>query len=350
MFNLLSKNKNRGQENQNNSNKNYDSKKIKKIFWKDIKVNDEFVDGSKVLSIHEQYIEDCYSVNETILSSTHLLLCDISKTNNKTKKWIDEEFGKYEIPTLYDKHCYFKNLDETIRKYEDENRSEEDGLVYMNKDQIMSMLQDSSEDKYEVVESDPCKIGKYLYWLPVETIYNLIKVSDKNIRLIKEYSDNRNYKINKIKEIKYVGKRDVFCVETDSHRFETCGMVHHNSVTLRNIIMHCLTHGQKICIGLIDLKFTEFVPFKGVKNVVAVANTVKEAAELLRLMREVMYKRNQEMSKIGINDIKDFKPTKPTNEYMIYNRKFSGDEEVEIRLKNGEIKTVKVKEIEKYIE
>lgn len=443
----------------------------KTIFWKDIKIGDKFIDGSRVKSIHDEYRTYCYDINGVILSNTHLLLCDISYSSNETKNWIEKEFGNYNIPTLYDKHCYFENLDETLIKYEDENRSEEDGLVYMTHDQINSMLTESQQSSYEVVESDPCKVDEYIYWLPVETINNLVRVLKENIYLLK-YKDNyicqelekkysqsnknndkdenrkinkNNVKINeneenikilrnelnckeskiiyncsnnnseneqnkryynserseekednnsidssngnieninqvnknniinkiksvtqnaihkkssrsdiydlvKIENIGFIGQRDVFCVETDSHRFETCGMIHHNSVTLRNIILHCLTHGQQICIGLVDLKFTEFTYFKGVNNVVAVANTVKEACELLRLMRECMYKRNEEMSKIGINDIKDFVPKKATNEYMIYNRKFSGDDEVEIRLKNGEVKTVKVKEIGGYLE
>lgn len=366
----------------------------KKIMWKDIQIGDKFLDGSEVKSIHEKYMEDCYSINDVVLSSTHLLLCDISKTSKNTKKWIEEEFGKYLIPTLFDRHVYFENLDETLYKYEDENRSSEDGLVYMTHKQIQSMLTEGQKSKYEVIKSDPCKVDENIYWLNVETINNLVKVLHEKIFLVQNYnfnnvnddvnnnnndnndndnSDNNNgkninsnvrnfqslrckiknnYNIMKIKNINYVGQRDVFCVETDSHKFETCKMIHHNSVTLRNIILHCLTHGQQISIGLVDLKFTEFTFFKGVNNVVAVANTVQEACELLRLMRQCMYTRNEEMSKLypPINDIKDFKPKSPTNEYMIYNRKFNGDDEVEIKLKNGEIKKVKVKEIKQYLE
>lgn len=157
-----------------------------------------------------------------------------------------------------------------------------------------------------------------------------------------------------LNEIQYVGKKEVFCVETDSHRFETgpevgYGLIHHNSVTLRNIIFHCLTHSEQIMIALIDLKLTEFEPFKGVKGVVAVANTVREAVEVLRIGREVMYKRNAQLAKLGLNDIKDFKPTQPTDEVVVAGRLLKDTDTVEIR-KGEEIKTVTVKELEQYLD
>lgn len=316
-----------------------------KKLWKDIKIGDEFLDGSKVTSIHDSYIEDCYNVffyknfackvinkkQNCVLSGTHLLLCDISKVSDKAKKWIEDNFSNYSIPTLYDKHVYYNNLDKLIEI------SNNGGKIY--KDELYSILDQEHSEKYEVIQSDKSKISQNEYWLPINALFLLVR--------------NFNEKIlcngNLIDYIEYFGKHEVFCIETDTHKYETCGLIHHNSVTLRNIIFHCLTHGEQICIALIDLKYTEFTYFKGVKNVVAVANTVREAAEIMRLGREVMYKRNQEMSKIGINDIKDFKPQKPTNEVIVAGRKLKDEDIVEIQLPNGEEKTVTVKELEQYL-
>jgi len=285
-----------------------------KKLWKNISIGDTFKDGSKVLSIHDSYEDDCYKISyghqSCILSKTHLLLIDVSCTEESIMCWIKENFDGYLIPTLYDKHIYLNN--ET---------------------------NDIEFSQFEVVESDPSKVSETEYWLPVETIFMLIRNFRQKLRC------NGNL----IEKIDYFGKQEVFCVETDTHKFNTCDLIHHNSVTLRNIIFHCLTHGDQISIALIDLKWTEFTPFKGMKNVVAVANTVQEAVEVMRVAREVMYKRNQEMAKLGINNIVDYKPQKPTTEVMVAGRKLSDDQEIEIKTVNGEVKTVTVKELEKYL-
>lgn len=308
---------------------------IEEKLWKDIKINDTFIDGSKVVSIHESYECECYDVfykesifkkeQHCILSNTHLLLCNISKLNNECKKWVKDNFSDWKIPTLYDKHIYYKDLTNILKDK-------------ITKKELLYSLEDPLNEKLEVIKSDCSKVSENEYWLPVNAIFLLEKQFKQKI-----ICNNKYIHVN------YVGKREVFCVETDTHKFETCGLIHHNSVTLRNIIFHCLTHGEQICIALIDLKFTEFTPFKNVKNVVAVANTVQEAAEIMRLGREVMYKRNQELAKLGINDIKDFKPTKPTNEVVVAGRKLKDTDTVEIKLPNGEEKTVTIKELEQYL-
>lgn len=303
-----------------------------KKLWKDIKVGDIFNDGSKVVSIHDRYTDDCYKViygffkkNYCILSSTHLLLCDIKLCDNSVKSWLCEHFGNYNIPTLVDRHLYFDNLEEII----DDNNIININDLFNNADHI----------KETVVQADKSRIDDNHYWLPVSTIFMLIKNFQQRI-----YCNG-----NLLKDIEYVGKKEVFCVETDTHKFETCNLTHHNSVTLRNIIFHCLTHGEKIAIALIDLKFTEFTYFKGVKNVVAVANTVKETAEIMRIARECMYKRNQELAKLGLTDIKDFKPQKPTDKVVVAGRTLNENEKIDIRLPNGEEKTITVKELEQYL-
>lgn len=295
---------------------------MRQILWKDIKIGDEFIDGSKVVSIHQSYIDDCYciyyknkskkdaEIKSIILSQDHLLLCDISKLSRKYKTFILKNFTDYGIPTVVDKHVYFDK----------------------EKDQILS-------EKYIVVEYDKSNVDKYLYWLPINLIFLLVNKFKQKI-----YCNN-----NIIINCTFEGKKEVFCVQTDTHKFEVNGLIHHNSVTLRNIIFHCLTHGEQIALALVDIKYTEFTYFKGMKNVIAVANTVKETVELLRIAKEVMYKRNQEMAKLGITDIKDFKPQKPTDEVIVAGRKLKDTDKVEIKV-NGEIKTVTVKELENYLQ
>ena len=290
-----------------------------KKLWKDIAIGDTFVDGSKVLSIHNRYVDECYKIyyevnnicHNMVLSKFHLLAINIDYIiSDKCRNWVFENFAGYMIPTYVDKHIYI--YDKKYKKVEETEKIVQYDLSYDEKNHII--------------------------WLPIISLYKLIEEGQKiicnNIEIL---------------NIEPVGLKEVFCVETDSHKFEANGLIHHNSVTLRNIIFHCLTHGENISIALIDLKYTEFTPFKDVKNVVAVANTVREAAEIMRIAKECMYKRNQEMSKIGINDIKDYKPQKPTDEVMIFNRKFNDNDKVEIRLTNGEVKTLTVKEVEQYL-
>lgn len=291
--------------------------------WKEIELGDKFLDGSKVIEIHDPYEEECYKLHykykfknyEIELSKSHLLLCDISKIDDNIKDEI-EKWSEYGIPTVYDQHIYV----------EDEN----DILDILNNKNI--------EPMYEPVEWDNVRVEDNLYWLPIEAINWLLlnkqKVTCNDCKLTKS---------------EYIGIKTVQCVMTDTHQYQTNHLIHHNSVSLRNIIFHCLTHSSDIAIALIDLKYTEFSIYKGVKNVVAVANTVQEAAEIMRVARECMYKRNQELAKLGLTDIKDHKPQEPTDEVIVCNRKLNDNDTVEIELPNGERKIVTVKELESYL-
>lgn len=323
--------------------------KVKKKQWKDIKVGDEFLDGSKVLALHEPYISDVYEVSYSSnrlfkrfdfsfeLSSDHLLLCDISKVSKENRDFIDETFGDYIIPTLYDKHIWLDKLDKDL-----------EGNYLPN-------LNDYIRSETVLVEGDRSKVSETEYWLPVKFIHDLLSIRETVIC--------NGYELKS----RYIGEKEVFCVETDTHQYNTIGynesldgeidklnnpkygLIHHNSVSIRDVIFHCLTHGEDITIGLVDVKLTEFEPWKGHKNVAAVANNVKEAIELARLAREVMYKRNAELAKLGLNDIADFKPQKPTNKVVVAGRNLTDDDTVEIKLMSGEIKTVTVKELEQYL-
>lgn len=323
---------------------------MKKV-WNSISIGDKFIDGSTITEIHEPYISECYKIhwnnenilnnifnkskgNECTVSEDHLLLCDISKLTEKSKKWAMDTFANCIIPTEFDKHSWVD--EETMKAIDD---AVNNGVSYINKktmDGINKALMDGN-GKLEVVNGDLSYLGNGMLWLPCKAIFALTAELNETVIC----NGHRIY-------AEYMGKRKVFCVQTDTHKFETNGLIHHNSVALRNIIFHCLTHQYQISIALIDLKYTEFTPFKGVKGVVAVANTVKETCEIMRLAREVMYKRNQEMAKLGINDIKKFKPKQPTDMFDVAGHKMHEDDSIDIELPDGTQKTVKVKELENY--
>lgn len=115
------------------------------------------------------------------------------------------------------------------------------------------------------------------------------------------------------------------------------------SVTLRDIILHSLTHSDDIVWGGIDLKLSEFERYKSVKGCVGIANTIKEAAELLRMAREVMQKRNKFNAEHNLVDFADYKPSKPTDIIRIFGREFQEDTQFEVMI-NGEEKQMTAKE------
>lgn len=117
---------------------------------------------------------------------------------------------------------------------------------------------------------------------------------------------------------------------------------------MRNVIFHCIEHNNKISVALVDIKQTEFYPFKGMNGVVAVANSVQEAAEILRIGRSVMYSRNKKMQKIGLNDVADWKPKDWTGKIWVTGREFDKDEKIKVRV-DGEEKEMTALEIYEYL-
>jgi hypothetical protein len=325
--------------------------------WSDIAVGDEFPNGSVVKSIHEKYDAICYEIKyrkqhgkigdfgskRCILAEDHLLLVDIKSMTLAGKQWVRENFTGYSIPTLVDRHLQC-NVELKTLKPDENGKNFDLSILHGEALEELSLLEKSLENgktleiKDVAVASDLSNVSENEFWLPVRLVVDMINLGEQAMC-------NGHIML----EGKCVGKRSVFCVETDDHRFETCGLMHHNSVTLRNIILHCLSHGEEVAIALVDLKMTEFEAYKGLKNVVAVANNVRECAEILRVMRECMYARNREMAKLGINDIKDFRPQHPTDEVMIFNHRMKDTDELEIKTVDGEVKMVTVKELEGYL-
>lgn len=83
-------------------------------------------------------------------------------------------------------------------------------------------------------------------------------------------------------------------------------------------------------------------------GVCAVANSVQEAAEVLRIGRSVMYSRNKKMQKLGINDLSDYKPSEWTGNIWITGREFNKDDKLKVRI-GGEEKEMTALEIYEYL-
>ena len=71
-------------------------------------------------------------------------------------------------------------------------------------------------------------------------------------------------------------------------------------------------------------------------GVVAVANSVQEACEILRIGRSVMYSRNKKLQQIGLNDVSDYQPSDYTSKIWITGREFKEDEVIRCRIGNEE--------------
>lgn len=258
------------------------------------------------LKKHPKDIKD----SSLTLSEDHLILC-------KLKNKLNEEWEKYiltlqqeNIPTEEDVHVYYKD-----GEFETENETiETESWIYDEENNI--------------------------YWLSAKVIFILLsKFGNRFIRPVD----------NKFVKWEAVGERKCFCISTDIGRYKCCGVINHNSVALRNIIFHSLTHSDDIVLGLVDLKLSEFSRYKGVANVCGVANSVGETAELLRIGREVMYKRNSENAENGLTDFMDFKPQGPTNIIRIFGHEYDENTEFDVKV-NGEDRKMTAKEMLEFIQ
>ena len=83
-------------------------------------------------------------------------------------------------------------------------------------------------------------------------------------------------------------------------------------------------------------------------GICCVANSVAEAAEVLRIGRSVMYSRNKKMQSMGLNDVADYKPTDWTGKVWITGREFDKDDQIKVRV-DGEEKTMTALEIYEYL-
>ena len=83
-------------------------------------------------------------------------------------------------------------------------------------------------------------------------------------------------------------------------------------------------------------------------GVTCVANSVQEAAELLRIGRAVMYSRNKKLQQLGLNDMASYHPTLWTGKIWITGREFDKDEKIKVRIA-GEEKEMSALEIYEYL-
>lgn len=140
----------------------------------------------------------------------------------------------------------------------------------------------------------------------------------------------------KITNIKSVGKKECFCVSTNTGHYVCNGLTSHNSVTIQNIIMHSIEHFDEIALALIDPKIVEFSNYKGMKGIVGVANSIQETVELLRIGRAVMYKRNKELAKLGCKQVSEYTPHEYSGKVFVCGREYNDSDIIKYKINNEE--------------
>ena len=120
------------------------------------------------------------------------------------------------------------------------------------------------------------------------------------------------------------------------------------SVTIQNIIQSAISHNNEIVLGLIDIKQVEFSNYKGMKRIAGVANSTLEAVELLRIARNVMYKRNKEMAKLGIKSLQEFQPSQKTGKVFITGREYNETDTIKVKI-DGQEQSMSASELVEYL-
>ena len=83
-------------------------------------------------------------------------------------------------------------------------------------------------------------------------------------------------------------------------------------------------------------------------GVVAVANSVRDTVEILRIARVAMYSRNKKLQKLGINDMADYKPQEYIGKIWVTGRECDENEIIKVRV-NGEEKEMTALEVYNYL-
>lgn len=308
----------------------------KRKIWGEYK-NGENLGKDKITQIHPVHIIESYKLiyrrlfdmKVMVLSKDHLLYCNIKKLPKKIKKQIKKNYKNKKIPKEILVHSYDckESQNNEIFKYYTDGGNRPDCEFYE-----------------EIVEEDNKMVTDEDIWLTVEEILHLRTFG--KIYLHTEWKNNKENKKKekyyKVVDVLYAGKRECRCVSTDSGHYKINDIIHHNSVSVRGIINHTLTHN--CALALVDIKQTEFTHYKNMKNVVGVANSIREAAEILRIARQVMYKRNKIMAQYELTDFADYKPKDPTNMIYISGREFNENDILQVKI-NGEVKQMKAGEI-----
>lgn len=267
--------------------------------WKDIKIGDILEDNSIVTQVHPIHDFTAYKIkyrnkfkkDSIILSEDHMLLCDIRKIKKIERENLLNHFKNISIPVQVD---YFLDSKNTITKEDEINIEnwlkngigeipkimneiivnqvavETHDVIVFNKGKFgMKNIENNtfydSESLSNMYTNSNYKNNSILIWLNAEMVHKLVNTGNKiycNGYLIESSF--------------YQGIKKCRCISTNTGNYNTKNLIHHNSVTLRNIIFHALTHSYDVSICLTDLKQTEFTQFKGVNGVVAVCNPVTE--------------------------------------------------------------------------
>lgn len=273
--------------------------KTRSIRWEDLRVGDRFVDGSTVIKIHpvERKLGFKFWIKEPgklfphsiTVSSDHLFLCKVETDDEELLKHLKAELSGMGIVTEYEQGM---------------GRTESGSYKRFEYPSKWDVTPDGSNGEF---------------WLQAHLIPRLIKEGAK------VYSNGSRFLSGAT-----CGVIEASCVVTDSHMFEVRGVVNHNSVTLNNVIQHFISHPETGALAIIDVKILDTQVFKGVKNILAVANSIPEAREVLAIARQVMLKRNKQLAESGGGDFDHYKPKKPTDTYSVAGRQFTASDTVEI--------------------
>ena len=307
--------------------------------WKDIINGYQFVDKSKVVQKHRTHMYDCYELEynnqKIILSKDHIIQVNIKKLQPLIQQDI-KEFCTGEIPLK-------ENIQiDLLGDLSDKNKGFLSEYIIGNIDSVPFKIEETSSDELEsycitlqdnsiipvkitriptVTESQ--RIDDFNYWIPIEGLAYLFNKYREPLQI----ND-----CTKIINFKHVGKLECFCVSTDTGHYKLNGLIHHNSVMIQNVIIHCLEHRDKIAIGMVDPKQVEFSNYKGMNGVVGVANNTREAVELLRIARQVMLKRNKEMAQLGVKSLTEYKPHIKTDKIFVTGREYNKDDIIKVRV------------------
>ena len=191
--------------------------------WKDIKVGQKMKDGSVVTQIHRQHKEDCCKLiydndREMICAYKHIFLVDVHNLPQE---------GKDEL----NKTCTYVPLEENFDVSCDDELSTTEMYIiqqFLNNNSVsvkVECIQDDATEIYDfyfdkvkrvyikniITKTEPQKVDENTYWLTcrgIEYLMNKYKVDLYCNGLI----------LNKIEN---VGKKDCFCISTDTGRYET---------------------------------------------------------------------------------------------------------------------------------
>ena len=325
--------------------------------WSDVDVGYKFKDGSCVTQVKDTEDCECFSVEDTVLSSDHLLLSSYTLPATTALFWLNViatvlyvgntclKFNEGDIFFYGKTILFFVGLVALWFGWYSCKRAEMQSMGMFDKIPVEENVHVQKEQgeitqKFETTKTETRLQKIHLlsceYFAPVKAIYE----RSRDTHPIK-IMYNGKYTIP---HVEYKGVKPCFCVTTDTGRYETNKMVHHNSVCLRNVIFHSLTHADDIKLALVDLKQSEFESYKKLKDVVGVANNEREAVEILRMARECMYKRNKENAARGITDFVDYEPQEPLPVIKIFGREFDENQEFDVQVeKEGQAEIVKMK-------